>query len=327
MIKILLLERDDFYCRRVCAQINSISKIYKCYNKLDYSKEFQLIDNSHIKGNHDLYREVIDLGSLEIDWPSTLVIYNSSQFYNPPENSNSIMLAENSLSEIPGIDENSFCQIYKYCSLTAMIDKIDDYLRNHPSLIPVPRMKSLICILGAACPSLRAGAIDKIVQEKLETGIKVVRLDFCPSYFSDFPVSESKGYTLSDAFLRLMADDLSYDDFGIFLVPRADSTLQFRPIERADDLFDCTPDHFRKFIVLLQKWVTETDNRYFIIINCYAIPFSSVYAIAVLCDQLILLNQDKIPARTKSYNKEMSYLLANLPNSCEVQEMLLACPE
>lgn len=327
MVKILILDQDILYCRRVCAQINLKSSDYMCYNQSDYNNGSPLLTDLSNCEHIDIHQEIINLCSYEISWNSTLVIYNPDQFYNPPDESNSIMLTEISMSDNLAFNENSICRIDKYCSLTIMMDRINTYLQNHPALLPVVQEGRLICVLGAACPLLRMREIDTIIQEKLGKGLKVVRLDLCPPYFSGFPISESAGYTLSDAFLRLMADDLSYDDFGLFLVSRADGSLQFRPIERADDLFECKPDHFRKFVGLLHNWIINTNYQYVVIINCYAIPFSSVYAIAVLCDQLILLNQDKTSSKTNSYNKELSYLLPNLPNTCEVHESLLVCAE
>lgn len=332
MIKILFLDQDALYCRRVCSQINLKAKYYKSYDQYDYFEDTNSLtcipgklfcDNSLFRNN---CREVIDLSASAIDWNSTLVIYNPSQFYNPPENSNSMMLFESLLAEIPGSDAGSICHINKYCSLTAMLDKIDMYLQSHPSLMPSIHENNLICAIGAACPEMRSKELASITLENLEKGMKVARLDLCPPYFSDFPVSDSTGNSLSDAFLRLMADDLSFEDFGLFLVPKPDGSLQFRPFERADDLFECKPEHFRLFTELLLKWISHTNNQYLVIINCYAIPFSSVYTIAVLCDQLILINQDKISTRTNSYNKELGYLLSNLPTSCDVREMLLTCP-
>ena len=116
-----------------------------------------------------------------------------------------------------------------------------------------------------------------------------------------------------------------YEDLGIFLVPGADGTLQFRPVERADDLFECSLDHIRRFVELVRRWMVHTNSQYHVFIQCFAVPFSFIYAIAVQSDELLLINQEKASARTISYNKEISHLLANLPGSCKVQELLVPC--
>ncbi len=125
--------------------------------------------------------------------------------------------------------------------------------------------------------------------------------------------------------LRIMADDLSCEDIGMFLAPRQDGSLQFRPAERADDLYECTPSYGRKLVGLIREWITRTNHQYFVIIQCAAVPFSLIYSIAVQTDELHLVNFEGLAFQSDSYNKEISFLLANLPGSCTLMETLSAC--
>lgn len=295
--------------------INSKSESFQCFDRTTY-------DNSFDNSSH-----AVDMDRLKIDWDSILVIYNSRQFYNPPNNSYTMILNESTqfYNEAQENNEQYYDSIYKYCTLHEMFAKIDIFLKNHSDFPSANKNKNLICVLGAACPTLRQQVTEKIKEIKLSEGFKVVQIDFCPPYFSDYSSPSSVGYTMSDAFLRLMADDLSFEDFGVFLVPKSDGTLQFRPVERADDLFECTPDHIRRFIELIRKWITLKNNQYYVIVQCFAIPFSFIYSIAVQCDELLLVNQENMISRKNSYNKELSHLLANLPVSCNVRETLIPC--
>jgi hypothetical protein len=215
--------------------------------------------------------------------------------------------------------------ILKFGSLREILDAIDLFVSDHPCLDSAEREASLICVIGTACTGIRHSAIEKIRQKKLAEGRKVVQIDFCPSYLSDYPMTDSSGYTLSDALLRIMADDLSCEDIGMFLAPRQDGSLQFRPAERADDLYECTPSYGRKLVGLIREWITRTNHQYFVIIQCAAVPFSLIYSIAVQTDELHLVNFEGLAFQSDSYNKEISFLLANLPGSCTLMETLSAC--
>ena len=187
------------------------------------------------------------------------------------------------------------------------------------------RDPQLMCVIGSACTGIRLSAVEKARQKKLAEGFKVIQIDFCPSYLSDYPTADSSGHTLSDALLRIMADDLSCEDIGLFLAPRPDGSLQFRPAERADDLFECTPSYGRKFAGLIREWINHTNHQYYVIIHCAAIPFSLLYSIAVQSDELLLVNHQGLSFQSTSYNREIAYLLANLPASCKLEETMSAC--
>ena len=313
MLQILLLDRDSQYSRQVCSQINSRSDHLQCFDQTTYKNSILLARQESINA--------ADLSSLQISWDSTLVIYDPQHFHNPPKDSYILVLYEN-----PAQVDSKGVGIYKYGSLTAILEIIELFLRKNPLLLSaLTQGTNLMCVLGAACPTIRQNWIDKLKQEKLKEGLKVVQIDLCPPYFGDCSLPVSIGHSLSDAFLRLMANDLSHEELGIFLIPKADGTLLFRPIERADDLLECSPDHLRQFVELIRKWIIYTNNQHFVIIQCYAIPFSFVYSITVLCDQLVLINQENSSLKTNAYNKELGYLLSNLPGSCNVEEILVPC--
>lgn len=209
-----------------------------------------------------------------------------------------------------------------------MLNKIiEKYLSDHPDFVPDKRKETICCIVGGVCPPLRLQYMQNLTREKMDKGVKVLRIDLCAPCFSDCPSSISQGYSLSDAFLKIMAQDLSYKDIGLFLSSMPDGSFRFRPVERADDLFECTPDDFRKFTDLVIQWVTYSGEPFYVLINCYGIPFSSIYAISVLCDRLLILNREDAPNSAAAYNRELGYLLSNLPGSCNVQEDLLSCSQ
>jgi len=272
--------------------------------------------------------KAVDISLLAIVWDSTLVIYHPQQFFHPPDNSYSMILHESPLGSDPDTDcrDSPIPGIYKYGSLQVMLETIDFFLIHHPDFSLPNKKSNLMCVLGNTCPALRQTMIGKMKQEKQELGFKVVQIDFCPPYFCDYPAPFPSGLTLSDAFLRLMADDLSYEDLGTFLSPGADGTLQFRPIERADDLFECKPEHVRQFMERVLKWIAYTNSQYYVFVQCFAVPFSFIYTIATGSDELLLINQEDSTSRTLSYNKEVSCLLANLPGSCSMREVLVPCP-
>ena len=322
MIQILFLDQDRSYCQRVCSRLNAGSTRFQCFDSSDYKHPVPIPDS-----NVGLLHRAVDLARIEADWGSTLVVYNPQQYFHPPEKSYTMILSESLDDSNRNADSDGLpiAGIYKYDSVQSIWASIEEYLGSHPDLSAMEGEKNLMCVAGAACPARRKKAIDRIRQEKLELGLKVVQIDFCPPYLSDYSDAPTHGYSLSDAFLRLMADDLSYEELGMFLIPRADGTLQFRPIERADDLFECKPAHIRKFVELVREWIDHASSPYFVFIQCAAIPFSFIYAVAVLCDALLLVNPDSKDSSSIAFNKELGFLLANLPGSCHMEEISLPC--
>ena len=219
MIQILLLDQDRYYCKQVCAEINTRWNTLICFDSLSYPSPLPIpgqgadsnFSKRPLQESSDMQTfGAVDMNMLSIEWDSTLVIYHPQQFFHPPENAHTIILSEIpvDLSESADGKTPQPYGIYKYGSLQDLLKTIDCYLIHHPDLSMAVRSIDMTCILGSACPALRQRAIDEMKQEKLEQGRKVVQIDFCPPYLSDQPVSHSSGYSLSDALLRLMADDL-----------------------------------------------------------------------------------------------------------------------
>jgi hypothetical protein len=322
MIHILFLDQDRSYCRQVCSRLNSRSTRYRCLDSSAHKPPIPLPDSKE-----DRTPQAVDLSQIVIDWSSTLVVYHPQQYFHPPENSHTMILIE--IPDAPDrnlpVGGGTIPYLYRYGSIQSMQATIEAYLDCHPGLSAKETSRQLLCVAGAACPTVRKRATDRIRQEKLEQGMKVVQLDFCPPYLGDYREVPPHGYSLSDAFLRLMADDLASKDLGTFLISGPDGTLQFRPFERADDLFECKPAHIRQFVELLREWMAHTTSPYFVFIQCAAIPFSFIYAAAVLCDGLLVVNPDSRSPAAVSYNKELGFLLANLPGSCHMEEVCFPC--
>lgn len=319
MIQILFLDQDRYYCQQVCSRINALSVRYHCSG-------FSAQDDPPSEN-------ICDMSQLRLDWETTLVLYHPQQFFHPPEGSFVMLLNESpckSLSESDlsmGTDTSAIPGIFKFGSVHEILGMIEMFVSDHPGLDASDKKSQLMCVIGSACTGIRLSVIEKARQKKLAEGHKVIQIDFCPSYLSDYPTADSSGYTLSDALLRLMADDLSCEDIGLFLAPRPDGSLQFRPAERADDLFECTPSYGRKFVGLIREWISHGNHQYFVILQCAAIPFSLLYSIAVQSDELHLVNHQGLAFQSASYNKEIAFLRANLPGSCKLEETLSACGE
>ncbi len=320
MVLILFLDNDPSYCQRVCSRLHLASSRFRCFDRSSYCFSIPVPDNQP---------KALDLGLLGIDWETTLVVYHPQQYFDPPEKAYVMILSESLEDRNDGSTDSAelpIDRIYKYDSMQAMLSSLEAFIERHPDLSNGNGKGSLMCIVGTACPLLRHKELDRIRQEKFESGLKVIQIDFCPPYLGDCPDTPSHGYSLSDALLRLMAEDISSEDLGMYLMPRADGTLQFRPMERADDLFECKPAHIRRFVELVREWMIHSNDSYTVFIQCSAIPFSFVYAAAVLCDVLLILNSGSGGSSAVSYGKELGFLLANLPGSCRMEEIALYCP-
>ncbi len=326
MINVLFLDKDDLYCKSVCAKLNSQQdKDYlNFYDYEAYVKRFVQLKSDLSETNSDNEIECplnyTDLTNSNIDWDDTIVIYNPMQYQMPDNISFTILLCDVK----PNNSEISNC-LFKFESVKSMLSFLLGFVAEHPQLLKNTQENNLACISGTACPSLAQEEMLKFRKEKLSEGYKVITIDICPPYFCEYFPSKTTGFNLSDALLRVMADDLNAEEIGLFLSLKPDGSMQFNPIERSDDFYECTPDNYRRFVEIIRKWIKHSNNNYYVIIFCYAVPFSYIYSIAVLCDKFILLNQENDPVRTKLFIKELNFLLSNLPSSCKVTERLLSC--
>jgi hypothetical protein len=367
MVQVILLDSDYMYCANVSKAITGKSKFFNCVDWKTYVEGHSgLSDVIDVAVESDFLRPT-DLSSLSIAWDTTLVIYHPQHFYNAPEKAFQMVLTESIVSDIGGVDtiaaniggvvegvNNTFttnfdrandgaCKdnvsnfdrvdtggvpnIYKYSSMADIISTIEQFINDNPNLSENSTSKGLTCVAGDACPALRRVCVANLIKDKLENGFKIVEIDFCPPFMSDFITPAASGYTLSDALLRVIADDLSHEDIGLFLTPDKDGNFHFRCVERTDDLFECSPTHVRRFIETVIKWVKHTNFTYHVIINCGGVPFSFIYTISVMCDSLVLVNNRNHSAEAFAYNKELSYLLANLPGSCKVCKENVSCSD
>jgi hypothetical protein len=315
MVQVFILDIDVNYVRTVSASLNKATQHFCCVDYFSESNQIQHISEpNHLTVSGDL-------SILAIPWDRSLVIYHPDYFYNPPEIFHHIMLTESNTSA------HSVSSLFKYTSLSEFIRRIDEYIQNCPSLSERSLDSNRMCIAGNTCSALRHKTVTSLIREKSSQGFRVILIDLSPPYCCLFPCNSKSPHTMTDAFLRLMADDLIEGEIGHYIIPdeNCGGFYLFRPVEKTDDLFECTPDLLRRLIVLLGEWMESMNCSYYALIHCGAVPFSFIYSISVLCDTLVLVNSNQVTNRSAQYERELSHLLANLPNSCKIVKEMVCC--
>lgn len=313
MIEVLILDTDIYYCNSFCEHLNTITKDFTIFTLKTYIERYEKLNSEQFVE----YFSVYNISLLPLDFTKLVIIYNQIYFHNPPILENSLLL-----TETPTL--NSDCKfIYKFDFAQNILNILESFVDANNDLKKIYKHNNLLCITGIACHDIRNNEIFNIRQHMQNEGYKVVQIDFCPPHFGNMTNSAQNNNTLTDALLRIMADDLSFEELGTFLDMRSDGTMQFRPIHRTDDLFECEIEIYRKFVELLRNWIEYSNYTHFVIINCYAIPFNIIYTVSVLCDQLLILNQNNLPINNFLHNKELANLLPNLPSSCVFEERLI----
>jgi hypothetical protein len=150
-------------------------------------------------------------------------------------------------------------------------------------------------------------------------GKKVIYLPLMPTYYMDHVRKCSKGHTLSELLLQLIAQkDLSID-ISCYWQAHPDGYLFFRPPERADDLVTCDPDILRRLTLALKKKIeNDSSGQMVALIHCIGMPFASISAISVLCDMVEIDLPSDNQFSSEAALSEAGHLLASLPVSCDV---------
>lgn len=293
MVKIVFIDDDIYYCKTVC---DSLSRMTDSFS-FGYISDTKLSEDVNV-----------------------VYIYNPSCKIDPDCFKHKIMLLETHASA--DWEDRS---IFKYTSRKEMLDTIKKYTKDCPDLAFVPTTSGLSCIVGNACHKLKNFVISEIVSEKTAQGYKTVRLDIAPPYICDQKDISKSSYTLTDALLRISANDLSTKDIGLFLTVGQEGFLQFRTVERTDDLFECSPEQIQKLVKIIGEWIANNDYGYYFLINFSHVPFSFIYSCAILGDNLYIINTNQEKEKTALYNSELSHLISNIPDTCKVLKKVVKC--
>jgi hypothetical protein len=265
----------------------------------------------------------VDISVCGFPFDQSILLYNPAEFENPPPLSHSIVLTD--LRPDAG-NESPKGSIYRYASSCDFVLLLEEYLQENPSLTEKRYPRNVWCIAGQTCGLGRSEAILELAAAKLRDGFVPVLLEIAPRherlFRSEYP---DDGRSLSDAMLRLMADDLTFDELGTYMTPQESGMLTFRAFECTDDLFECSPEDIRRLVALLRQWNEFTAWSHFILIICCGVPFSFIYKASILCDQLMILNRAGDRFNASEFNRELSALISNLPDSCSVQINDIPC--
>lgn len=318
-IRVLFLDNDSQYCSTLAALLSRSMSGLSFQDRHSYFAKGCLPSAAVSDNNTDCY----DISTINIAFDNTIVLYNPSEFRNPPSHSHAIMLT---YIRQDSSQEPVKSSIYRYSSVCDFVLLLEEYLEDHPQLADSLAHRNICCIAGQACSIARKAAVLELAGEKVREGYIPVLLEICPRHECLFhPDISGNGSTLSDAMLRLMADDLQYNELGTYLYPSDFNILNFRAFECTDDIFECSPDNIRKLMEIVRKWNEHTADAHYIMICCHSIPFSFIYKASVLCDSLIILNMADSDFNAPEYNRELSALLANLPGSCTVSRRNCIC--
>ncbi|MHB1453306.1 MAG: hypothetical protein ACYCYM_05045 [Saccharofermentanales bacterium] len=318
-IRVLFLDNDSQYCSTLCILLARSTSCFAFHDLHSYFKN----GCRHSAGDPAFSADCHDISAIGIEFTNTIILYNPSEYSNPPSDSHAIELTyvRNDTTLEP-VDSS----IYRYSSVCDFTLLLEEYISNNPQLADSLIHRNLCCVAGQACFKGRKNAVLELAAAKVREGYIPVLLEICPRHECLFhPDVSGNGNTLSDAFLRIMADDLQYNELGVYLYPADFNILNFRAFECTDDIFECSPDNIRKLVEIIRKWNEHTAFAHYIIISCHSIPFSFIYKASVLCDSLIILNMADADFNAAEYNRELSALIANLPDSCSVSRKNCTC--
>jgi hypothetical protein len=312
MVQVVVTDKDAAYCDIVCSRLNSRGKNY-LFNSIHAFEDLSANLFSGMKITPECLSGFFDL-------KKTVFIVCMSLYFKLPADIWKIMLVPGEMNEESGIEH-----IGKYSSVNDFFKGVAKFITDNPDLSLVPQFNGMECITGNACERLKKGYVKRISAKKLSDGYKVVILDLSPPYLSGSTNFNDTNHTLTDALLRILADDFSYKDIGQYLTSTGEGVLHFRPAEKTDDLFECAPKDIGRLIESIKEWIKHTQYSYYFFINCSNIPFSFIYTTAILCDCFTILNVKNDHRQNSLYNNELSYLTANIPSSCKVKFESLPC--
>ena len=146
----------------------------------------------------------------------------------------------------------------------------------------------------------------------------VIYLPLMPTYQMQVIKPPGPGVNLSDLLLNLMTGNVVSDHLGHYLEPHPDGFLQFRPPDRSDDLVASDPATLRQLIVQLRNHISQSAGRTSVLIDCAGLPFSTLTAVAVLCDSCEVVLPEGQSYYAQAARKETTRLLAELPAGIQV---------
>ena len=220
--------------------------------------------------------------------------------------------------QLPAADVN---ELYPACQ-----DEVADKQRRK---YPVPEdresCREPVCLHMLICarPEGYRPDISRIrLQEMVAKGRRLIYLPLMPTYQMNCLAAPGQGPSLSDLLLQLMSRSLKPDDLGQFWQPHPNGFLQFRPPDRSDDLQQCPPDLLRQLVTLLRKRLSQDSPPGMALIDCSAMPFASMAAVAVLCDVCEVLMPKPAGYAAESACREIGFLLAKVPSNCKIIERI-----
>jgi len=312
MVQVILADKDKSYCSSVCTKLNFSGKNCSFYS----AHSFGDLPVKIFSGEKITYEYLSGI----FDLKKTVFVVCMSFYFRFPEDVWKIMLVSGEIKGESGIEH-----IGKYSSKQDFFNGVIKFISDNPDLSLVPEFNGMECITGNACERLKKSYVRKISTKKLSEGYKVVILDLSPPYLSGSVNLHDTNQTLTDALLRIMADDFSYRDIGQYLTSTGEGIMHFRSAEKTDDLYECTPKDIGKLIDAIKEWIKHTQYSYYFFINCSNIPFSFIYTTAILCDRFTVLNVKNDQRQNSLYNRELAYLTANMPSSCTISYESLPC--
>jgi len=312
MVQVIMTDKDKAYCDGVCAKLNSTGSNCSFISAHSFGEfSFKLFSGEKITCEY--------LSGI-FELKKTVFVVSMTFYFKLPEDVWKIMLVSGEIKGESGIE----C-IGKHSSKKDFLDGVIKFISDNPDLSLVPEFNGMECITGNACERLKKGYIRKISAKKLSEGYKVVILDLSPPYLSGAANLYDTTHTLTDALLRIIADDFSYKDIGQYLRSTGQGIMHFCSAEKTDDLYECTPKDIGKLVDAIKEWIRHTQYSYYFFINCSNIPFSFIYTTAILCDRFTVLNVKNDQRQNSLYNRELAYLTANMPSSCTVNYETLPC--
>jgi hypothetical protein len=181
------------------------------------------------------------------------------------------------------------------------------------STAALPQINFLCSLETAGC---RPDHSRKTLKNLVQAYERVIYLPLMPTYQMSCTIKPDNGFTLSHLLLQLTGNDMDAQALGLYLQPNPDGYLQFRPPDRSDDLVTCSSETIRQMMMIIRKYTEKVFSSCAVLIECAGLPFSTLRAVAVLCDSCQILLPDRDCFATLAARQEASLLMADLPTGC-----------
>lgn len=208
------------------------------------------------------------------------------------------------------------CQLRQWISDSPVICKdVPPESSGLPLTDVRPQINFLCSLETVGCrPDLSRITLKNLVQ----AFDRVIYLPLMPTYQMSCVVKPDNGFTLTHLLLQLTGKEMDAQALGLYLQPNPDGYLQFRPPDRSDDLVTCSSETMRRLMLLIRKYTEKAYNPCAVLIECAGLPFSTLRAVAVLCDSCQILLPDRDCFATLAARQEASHLMADLPTGCRI---------